>query len=316
MSTEGVQVVYGANGGIGCTLVRELSAQGKPVRAVTRSKSTEMPPSVEAIIADAMDKQAARHACQDASVIYHTVNVPYDQWAEKLLPIMDNLIEAAASSGARLVYADNLYMYGKVEGSLHEDLPYRPQGKKGALRARLANRLLTAYEDGVVQAVIGRASDFLGPAATNTITGTLVIEPVLKGKKAMWTGSLDSLHSLSYTRDVARGLMVLAEREEAPGEIWHIPAGEPLTGRQFIEMVFAHLGHTPRYGVYSPSVMKLVSLFSPFVRETLETIYQFEHPFILDGSKFQKAFGPFTPTPHPQAIKETLRWFNAYLHKT
>ena len=313
MSSEGMHVVFGANGGLGGALVRELAAQSKPVRAVSRSKMGDAPAGIELSVADALDIESARQASRGASVIYHAVNVPYTQWEEKLPAIMENLIEAAASSEARLIYGDNLYMYGKVEGSLHEDLPYRPGGKKGALRAKLANRLLRAHEDGLVQAVIGRASDFFGPGAENTITGTQVIEPVLEGKKAMWIGSLDSLHSLAYTRDVARGLITLGEREEALGEIWHIPAGEPLTGRQFIGMVFAHLGQPPRYGLYSSLTMKLVSVFSPFVREILETMYQFEHPFILDSSKFLQAFGPFIPTPYPQAIEETIRWFQKRL---
>ncbi len=313
MSAEGMHVVFGANGGLGSALVRELAAQGKPVRAVTRSRMADTLPGVEAILADALDIEATRQASQGARVIYHAVNIPYPQWDEKLPQIMDNLIEAAATSEARLVYGDNLYMYGRVTGSLHEDLPYRPEGKKGALRAKLANTLLRAHEEGSVQAVIGRASDFFGPGARNTITGMLVIEPVLKGKKAMWTGSLDSLHSLSYINDVARGLVILGERAEAPGEIWHIPAGEPLTGRQFIGMVFAHLGQPPRYGLYSPLTMRLVSVFSPLVRETLETLYQFEHPFTLDSSKFQGAFGPFIPTPHSQAIEETMDWFREHV---
>jgi nucleoside-diphosphate-sugar epimerase len=313
VSKEELHAVFGANGGAGRALVRELAAQGKPVRAVVRSRRAETQPGLEVIVADAMDKEATRNASKGASVIYHAVNVPYNEWEQTLPTIMDNLIEAAASSGARLVYSDNLYMYGKVEGSLHEDLPYQPEGKKGALRAKLANLLLRAHEDGVLQAVIGRSSDFLGPGATNTITGLLVIEPALKGKKAMWIGSLDSFHSLSYINDVARGLIMLGEREEAPGEIWHIPAGEPITGRQFIGMVFAHLGKPPRYGLYRPMMMKLVSVISPMARETQETLYQFAQPFILDSSKFQRAFGPFTPTPHPQAIEETIHWFRERL---
>jgi nucleoside-diphosphate-sugar epimerase len=225
---------------------------------------------------------------------------------------MESLIAAAASANARLVYGDNLYMYGKVEGPLHEDLPNHTEGKKGQLRARLADRLLAMHNDGRVQAVIGRASDFVGPGATNTITGLLVVEPVLKGKKAMWIGSLDAPHSISYTDDVARGLIILGDHHQAPGEIWHIPPGEPLTGRQFIEITCEQAGIQPcNYGAYNRTMMRLVSLFSPMVREVLENLYQFEQPFVLAGGKFEGTFGPFATTPNREAIRATIDWYRS-----
>lgn len=307
-SLEALHVVFGANGGLGRALVRQLSGQGKRVRAVTRSEQVEGPPGVEPAQADALDRAAARQACTGAHVIYHAINVPYNRWPELLPPIMENLIAAAASANARLVYVDNLYMYGKVEGRLHEGLPNRPEGKKGRLRARLADMLLAAHREGQVQAVIGRASDFLGPGATNSVTALLVIEPMLKGKKAMWMGSLDAPHSLSYTDDAARGFIVLGEHGRAPGEVWHIPAGLPLTGREFIEMVSEQAGARPDYGVYSRTTMRLAGVFSTVAREALETLYQFERPFVVDGGKFEAAFGPFETTPHREAINETLAW--------
>lgn len=308
-NSRGLQIVFGANGGLGKAVVRGLVAQGKRVRAVTRSGQVEAPNDVEVVKADATDAAAARQACQGGEVVYHCVNVPYTEWPRLLKPIMQNLSEAAAAAGARLVYGDNLYMYGKVNGPLHEGLPYRPVGKKGQIRADLANSLMAEHQAGRVQATIGRASDFIGPGATNTITAELVIAPAVAGKKAMWVGNLDAPHSFSYTDDVARGLAILGEREEALGEVWHIPAGEPLTGRQIIEMVLEEAGQPNRYGVYTRFMMRLVAIFSPLVRETLETLYQFERPFILEASKFQRAFGPFETTPHQETIQKTIEWY-------
>lgn len=307
--SEVLHVVFGANGGLGQALVRQLAEQGKRVRAVTRSGQAPAPPAVEPAQADARDQAATRQASAGAGVIFHAVNVPYAHWPEMLPPILENLIAASASANARLVYGDNLYMYGKVDGPLHEDLPNRPVGKKGQVRAGLADRLIAAHEEGRVQAVIGRASDFLGPGATNTITGQLVIEPMLKGKKAMWIGSLDAPHSISYIDDVVRGLILLGERDQAPGQVWHIPASEPLTGRQFIEMTCEQAGQPPAYGVYNRTMMRWVSLFSAMVREVLENLYQFEQPFVLEGSKFERAFGPFETTPHREAIRATIDWY-------
>lgn len=101
------------------------------------------------------------------------------------------------------------------------------------------------------------------------------------------------------------GLVTLAEREEALGEIWHLPAGEPLTGRRFIELVFEELGRPPRIGLIRRPMMVLAGLFSPQIRESLEVLYQFEHPFVMDDGKFTRTFGSRV-TPHREAICQTL----------
>jgi nucleoside-diphosphate-sugar epimerase len=124
----------------------------------------------------------------------------------------------------------------------------------------------------------------------------------------MWIGRLDAPHSLSYAGDVARGLITLGEHDEALGGIWHIPAAEALTGRQFLQLVFEEAGLPPKIGVRTRAMMRLVSPFMPVAREALETLYQFEAPFVVDGGKFMRAFG-FAPTPHREAIRQTLTWF-------
>jgi hypothetical protein len=56
-------------------------------------------------------------------------------------------------------------------------------------------------------------------------------------------------------------------------------------------------------------MIRITGLFNPLVRELGETLYQFERPFVSDASKFQRAFGPFDPTPHREAVKRAVEWF-------
>ena len=169
-----LSVVLGAGGGAGGAVVRQLVARGRSVRAVNRSGRGSWPDAVEAVAADATDPEATRAACEGASVVYHCVNVPYPQWEETLPGILESAIEGAGSAGARLVYCDNLYMYGRPEGPLTEETARRPEGPKGRLRLRLEETLLEAHEAGRVEAVIGRGSDFFGPGAANSVAGMLV----------------------------------------------------------------------------------------------------------------------------------------------
>lgn len=304
---EGPQVVFGAGGGAGGAVVRALAAGGAEVRAVGR-REMALPEGVTGVRADARDAEAVARACAGASVIYHCVNVPYAQWEEALPEVMAALIAGAGAAGARLVYCDNLYMYGRVDGPIREATPLRAEGPKGRLRVRLAETLLAAHGEGRVEATIGRGSDFYGPGATNTVTGMLVFPAVVEGKKAHWVGSLDQPHSLNYIDDFARGLITLGHAGRAPGEVWHIPPGETVTARTFIERVFERAGGSPRVGVYPRWMLRLGGLFDRQLREIVEVLYQFESPFVLDGSKFIDAFGPPRLTPMGEAIDRTLAW--------
>ena len=301
-------VVFGAGGGAGSALVRTLAAQGKDVRAVTRSGRAPVPAGVDNARGDATDAQLARQMCEGAHVVYHCVNVPYGEWEQTLPGVMENLIAAAGAAGATLVYCDNLYMYGQPQRPMGETHPAAATSRKGRLRERLAQRLLDAHRSGQVKATIGRASDFFGPGAANTIAGQLVFPAVLAGKRAHWIGSLDVPHTLNYIDDVARGLAILGTDPRALGEVWHIPAAPPGTGREFITQVFAAAGRAPKIGVYPRWMMWMAGLFNRQMREILEVMYQFEQPFVLDADKFARTFGDFVATPLPEAIATTLEW--------
>ena len=307
-TTEQPCVVFGASGGVGSALVRELLSRGRRVRAVSHSGRGSFPKGAEVVRADATDAALVREVSQDAAVVYHAVNVPYAQWQEKLPLVMSATIEAATGAGAKLVYADNLYMYGKVDSPMTEETPYKPVSRKGILRAQLADELMAAHRDGKVRAAIGRASDVYGPGPLNAVAGERLFGAALAGKKAMWVGDLDAPHTLTYIEDFAKALVTLGEREEALGEVWHTPSAEPITGREFIELVFDEARRPPNFGTYTRTVMFLGGLFSSEVREFREMLYQFESPFVLDSSKYARVFGDVAPTPHREGIARTVRW--------
>jgi len=54
--------------------------------------------------------------------------------------------------------------------------------------------------------------------------------------------------------------------------------------------------------------MTAAAPFMPIARESLEVMYQFEAPFIMDGSKFSRVFGDMPTTPLREGIRQTLAW--------
>jgi len=235
--TRGLHVVFGASGGLGNAVVRELVAQGKQVRGVTRSGQADVPPGIEIVASDAKDLVAAASACSGATVVYNCANAPYTNWPAEFPPIMSGIIEGAAAAGAKLVFGDNLYMYGPVDGPLTEALPNAAAGHKGRTRTQMTQMLMDAHETGRVRATIGRASDFFGPRVTSSALGDRVFPAAIDGRAAQVLGNPDVPHTFSYTPDCARALITLGERDEALGEIWHLPNPETRTTRELLEIV-------------------------------------------------------------------------------
>ena len=311
MALDSTDVVFGATGGVGGAVVAELLRRGGRVRAVSRRGHA--PEGAEGVAADAADSAQAAAVAKGAGVVYHCVNPGYTRWPELLPPISRSILGAAESSGAKLVFADGLYAYGPVDGPLREDLPPTASGPKGRTRVEVAAEMLAAHQKGLVRVTIGRASDYYGPGGTNSLSGETVFGRVVAGKRPQWTGKLDVPHTFHYLPDIARGLVTLAERPEADGEVWHLPAAEPLTAQQFFDLVFETAGRpTPaKAQIVGPAVLAVGGIFSPTLREVRESAYQFRRPFVVDSSKFEGAFGRLETTPHREAVERTVEWFRS-----
>jgi nucleoside-diphosphate-sugar epimerase len=210
------------------------------------------------------------------------------------------------------VFAGNLYAYGPVDGPLREDLPAIARGRKGQVRVQMAAELLGADRDGRTRVAIGRASDYYGPRGTGLVAGATVFGRILAGKKPQWTGRLDQPHTFQFLPD-ARGLRVLADHREADGQVWHLPAAEPLTAQQFFDMIAEAAGRpVPVHAsIAAPALLAVAGMFSPLLREMRETTYQFRAPFVIDSRKFDAAFGRLGPTPHRDAVEQTVAWYRS-----
>jgi nucleoside-diphosphate-sugar epimerase len=312
-ASDQIHVVLGASGGVGGAVTRELVKRGARVRAVTRSGGGDIPPGVERAAADVSNLEQARAVCADANVIYFCANPLYTRWPTDFPPLLEGAIAGAKASGAKLIVADNLYVYAPTTSPLTEDLPWRPATRKGRVRATMDERLMAASRAGEIRMAIGRASDFFGPGATNTaLTGDYFFRQYFAGKPVDWVGRLDMLHTCSYIEDFGRGLVMLGGHEAALGQVWHITAEAPVTGARFLDMVFETAGARARIRTASKRSLQVLGIFNPLMREMAEMAYEFEQPYIMDGSKFARTFG-IAPTSLPVAIGATVTWFRKRL---
>ncbi|PJJ72969.1 nucleoside-diphosphate-sugar epimerase [Diaminobutyricimonas aerilata] len=302
-----VHTIVGANGATGRVLLRELTARGSRVRTVTRGPLRNAPSDVEQVHADALDERGLRAAIAGSDVVYHCAMPTFARWLVDFPRITHHLIRAAAASDAKLVFADDTWMYGRVDGPMREDLPSLPVSNKGALRAFLAESLLHAHARGTVRVVIGRAPELFGPGV-GSLLGANLFGAAARGRTATYLGDPTLPFSPLYIDDFARGLIVLADDDRADGAAWHIPTPPAITGRELMSIAYAAAGSRMRYRTLSSRAGRALGAVWPLAREGAEMLYQFEQPFTIDASRFTGVFGT-DPTSYREAAARTIAWY-------
>ena len=295
--------ILGAGGTISNELVKILSANHTPFRLVGRNPRPET--GREVVTADITDLDQTIRAVAGSSVVHLLVGLKYDAkvWQALWPRIMANVIEACKRAQAKLMFFDNVYMYGRVDGPMTEETPYSPVSKKGEIRARIATTLMNEVKAGSLTAMIARAADFYGPDTKNSGLNILVFDAFVKGSTASWLVNDHVPHSLTFTPDAARGVAMLVERELAWNQVWHLPTSAPApTGKELIQMSARAFGVEPKYRVLNRPMLKVVGLFNPMVREMYEMLYQNDSPYWFDSTKFASEFG-FAGTPYGDGIR-------------
>jgi nucleoside-diphosphate-sugar epimerase len=221
------------------------------------------------------------------------------------------VLGAAERTGALLVSLENLYGYGPTAGHpMTEDLALSATTVKGRTRAAMTADLLAAADSGRARIAIGRASDFFGAGVTETTLGERVFANALAGKRADFLGDPDLPHTYSYVPDVAAGLATLGTEDRAIGGVWHLPGPETLTTREVLELIAGEVGHPVGIRTVPKLLMRALGLFNPMLRELAEMAYEFEEPFVLDTSKFERTFGA-AGTPLGVAVTSTIAWYRS-----
>jgi nucleoside-diphosphate-sugar epimerase len=307
-----LHTILGANGTIATELLPILQQHNEQIRLVSRNPKPVA--GTETLKADVLDYQQALQAVKGSNVVYLLVGLEYNikVWRASWPVIMRNVIDACKATGAKLIFFDNIYMYGKVTGKITESTPFKPVSKKGNVRAQIDTMLLDEMKAGSITATIAKATDFYGPRCTDkSAPGVLIFDRMKKGQSAQWLINANIPRAFNYTPDCAKGLYILASNEKAFGQVWHLPVALPTpTGKEFIDIAAKYMHVKNSVQVLPKFLLNILGWFMPFMREMNEMMYQYECPLELDSTKFEKAFN-FTPTSYEQGIKETAEWFLA-----
>jgi nucleoside-diphosphate-sugar epimerase len=311
-----LHVVFGT-GAIGRAILEELLLRGKTVRMVNRSgKMKEVPTGVEVVATDLYNPTNVRQVTQSARVVYQSSQPNYHEWPEKFPPLQQSIIAGLTGSGAKLVLVENLYMYGPTHGTpMTEDMPHNTHTRKGKTRSEMSQAAFAAHQQGKLRVTAGRGSDFFGPWGLPSTMGERAFYPLLNGKAAQLVGRLDIPHTHTYTRDFGKALVILGEQPEADGKAWHVPNDSPrITQGEMVKLFAEFAGVEPKMSIMGKFMMWMGGLFIPEAKESLEMMYEFDQPFIVNSSKFENTFG-MKATPMKEAMQETVAWYKSHPEK-
>jgi nucleoside-diphosphate-sugar epimerase len=312
-----MQTILGAGGVIGNETAKALKTHTKEIRLVSRNPKKIYEDDI-LFPADLTDPDQTDRAVAGSEIAYLTVGLPYTAkaWQAIWPVIMKNVIAACKKHHTKLVFFDNVYPYGKVKGPMTENTPYNPVSKKGTVRKQVAEMVMEAAEKGEINALIARAADFYGPATPLSFITAMVFENFAKGKKAQWMIRDDVKHALTYTPDAGKATALLGNTPEAYNQVWHLPTDpEALTGKEFIERAADAFGVSPKYTVLKKGVLRILGVFVPVIRESMEMLYQMEDDYIFYSSKFDRTFN-FRTTRYEEGIKAAAKYYSDLLSES
>ncbi|WP_059104474.1 SDR family NAD(P)-dependent oxidoreductase [Shouchella shacheensis] len=303
-------LVLGASGGMGYSIVNELSRRGVEVTAFARSKDKldkmfRESPNVTVHSGDIFRQDELDVAASGVDMIFHAANIPYGDWQANLPIMTHHIIASAKKHSAKLAVVDNLYAYGRGTGAkIEETTPKHPHTKKGKIRLQMEEMI----QQSGVPYVIAHFPDFYGPYAENAQLN-YTLRQVLADKKANFIGNQSMAREHIYTPDGAKALVELALCEDAYGQNWNIPAFDVIKGEEVIEMVRSITGYTKGVSTVTKNMLRCLGFFNKQMREFVEMQYLNEEPVLLSGEKYEKLLGPVPRTPYFQGLRETIETY-------
>jgi nucleoside-diphosphate-sugar epimerase len=249
------------------------------------------------------DPASVRAAAQDVDTLIYLVGVDYTKF--ELHPIlMRKTLDGAIAAGVqRVVLIGTVYPYGRGDASpVREDHPRNPHTFKGRMRKEQEDALLEADAAGKIRGTILRLPDFYGPGVDKSFLQSIFVAAA-NGGRAQVIGPIGRPHEFIYVPDVGPVVLALADEPHAYGRWWHLAGAGTITVREVAEQAFALVGRKPTMTVVSKTMLRLIGLFNPFMREMAEMHYLVTDPVILDDSALRGLLGDIKKTPYGEGIR-------------
>lgn len=303
--------LFGAAGVIGQSIAAALSGNGRPYRVVGRTEASlrkhfGADPLAEIVTWNPDSPASVQAAATGVETLIYMVGVNY--WQFELHPeLMRKTLAGAIAAGVRnIILIGTVYPYGKaIANPVREDHPRNPHTFKGRMRKAQEDLLMQAHADGRINATVLRLPDFYGPGVEASLLHRAV-QAAVHGGTADMVGPLDRPHEFVFVPDVGPVVAKLVDTPAAFGKIWNLAGAGVTTQRALIAEMERQTGAQIRLRVAGKTMLRLIGLFNPFMRELVEMNYLMTDPLIMDDSALQQLIGPIRKTPYSEGIRQTL----------
>jgi nucleoside-diphosphate-sugar epimerase len=119
-------------------------------------------------------------------------------------------------------------------------------------------------------------------------------------------GPLDMPHEFVFVPDVGPVTAALMSTPNAYGRVWHLAGAGVTTQQAIVEEIERQTGHRLRVRVAGKTMLRLLGLFNPFMREMVEMHYLLTDPVLMDDTALQDLLGPIHKTPYSDGVRECL----------
>ncbi|WP_070107299.1 NAD-dependent epimerase/dehydratase family protein [Burkholderia plantarii] len=303
--------LFGAAGAIGQSIAEALHEARRPYRVVGRNLAAlrdrfGADPLAEIVGWDPEAPESIRAAADGIDTLVYLVGVNY--WQFELHPeLMRRTLDGAIAAGVkRIVLIGTVYPYGHSRGNpVREDHPREPHTFKGRMRKAQEDLLLAAHAQGRIEACVLRLPDFYGPGVQASMLHE-AIRAAVKGGTANLLGPLDREHEFVFVPDVGPVVARLLDTPAAFGRIWHLAGAGATTQRALLDELARQTGRPVKTRVANKTMLRVLGLFNPLMRELVEMNYLMTAPLLLDDSALRQLIGPIRKTPYADGLRQAL----------
>jgi nucleoside-diphosphate-sugar epimerase len=303
--------LFGAAGVIGHSIAAALAAQGRPYRVVGRSEAALRQafghdPLAEIVPWNPDVPASVEAAARGIDTLIYLVGVNY--WQFELHPqLMRKTMAGAIAAGVkRVVLIGTVYPYGRPQATpVREDHPREPHTFKGRMRKAQEDVLMEMAAQAGIEATVLRLPDFYGPGVSASLLHGAAVAAV-NGGTADMVGPIDTPHELVFVPDVGPVVAKLIDTPSAFGRTWHLAGAGVTSQRALVQEMERQTGRPLKLRIAGKTLLRVIGLFKPFMRELVEMHYLQTDPVIMDDSALQQLIGPIRKTPYQEGVRQTL----------
>jgi nucleoside-diphosphate-sugar epimerase len=304
-----MHAILGGSGNVGRLLTEYISNKQEKVVSLGRSVPEKKLDGVEYKTVDYFDVDSLVQGFEGAKYVYLLVGLEYKAkvWREYWPKLMQSVVEACHQTGSKLIFFDNVYCYGLVNGEMTEETPWNPCSQKGKVRAEIAKYMLDTCSEGYISGTILRAADFYGPGITTSAVGARFFEQLKMGTVET-VGDVSKIHTFTYVPDCVPALYELAMDTTNNGEVFHAPStSEPLSQLEFAKIAAKMMGVEIKKTVQIQGfILWMFSFFAPVLKEFKEMLYQFTNDYCLNSDKILKRYPNLKVTNYKDGLTKTI----------